>query len=100
MGNKEVLVKHLFQYDEQVLSLAIMYATNYCKYGVDVTEKWETAVQQQCSLERAFRDGYSQGRESVFRIMQEHNGCECIKGRRMTDAESMGMLFDDAPNID
>ena len=31
---------------------------------------------------------------------QEHNGCEYIKGRRMTDAESMGMLFDDAPNID
>lgn len=71
MANKEVLAKYLLQYDEQVLSLAIMYATNYCKYGVDVTKKWETAVEQQCSLERAFCDGYSQGRESVFRIMEE-----------------------------
>lgn len=28
------------------------------------------------------------------------NGCIYIKGRRLTDAESMGMLFDDTPKIE
>ena len=30
---------------------------------------------------------------------KEEDGCIYNKGRRSTDAESMGMLFDDAPDI-
>ena len=32
-------------------------------------------------------------------IQCPNNGAKVVKGRRMTNSESMGMLFDDAPDI-
>lgn len=64
---KEQLAQWLVELDENVLQVAIMYAENYLKYGVDVTEKWDTATKQQWSLERAERYGYAEGMKSIVR---------------------------------
>lgn len=64
---KEQLAQWLVELDENVLQVAIMYAENYLKYGVDITEKWNTATKQKWSLERAERYGYAEGRNSIVR---------------------------------
>ena len=63
--DKKYLVDYLMQKDENVIKLAIAYADNYLKYGVNVTEQWKTAVEQKNALERAEYYGY----------------CKCIRDR-------------------
>ena len=62
---KEQLAKWLLQHDENVIRLAVMYATNYLQFGVDVTEKWCTAIQQQDALKYAEKRGYIKGQNNV-----------------------------------
>ena len=65
--DKEQLAKYLSELDENVLQVAIMYSINYLAYGVDVTEKWDTAARQQDALYRAKCAGYYEGRSSIVR---------------------------------
>ena len=67
---KEDLVQWLMSKDENVLCIAISYAENYLKYGVDVTEKVKTATEMTEKLERARRYGYME------RMNREHQDCE------------------------
>lgn len=84
---KEQLAKWLLKYDEQTLQIALMYATNYLKYGVDVTEKWDTAVQQQAALKKAEEHGYIEGRNSFGIVrckeQEETELCDRCGRRRM-----------------
>ena len=75
---KEELSKWLVEnYDEMTLKTAIMYAENYLKYGVNVTEKWDTAVKQTYALEMARREGLVDGmRRGVVRCKDCIN---CVK---------------------
>ena len=104
---KEQLAEWLLKYDEQTLRLALMYATNYLKYGVDVTEKWCTAVQQQNALKNVEKHGYVEGQNSVgivrckdckhfepdgiYTMCYRHNGLSqgdewfCADGERRTE---------------
>lgn len=52
------LLDELSKMPPMVISTAYLYAINYTKYGVDVTEKWLTATQKAIALERAYRTGY------------------------------------------
>ena len=64
MSNKTemvALINWLLEYDETTLKVAIMYATNYLQYGVDITEKWNTATKQACALHYAEQRGYAEG---------------------------------------
>ena len=54
MTNKEYLLSQLAKEDEQLLSLAYLYAVQYKKFGVDVTEKWTTATEQTKNLYDAY----------------------------------------------
>lgn len=65
--SKEQLAQWLVELDENVLQVAVMYAENYLKYGVDVAEKWNTATKQQWSLKEAERYGFAEGRKSIVR---------------------------------
>ncbi len=56
---KKPYIKELAQFDEQTLAIAIVYACNMKRYGVDVTEKWNTAVEQSDALENAYHKGYA-----------------------------------------
>ena len=52
------LLDELSKMPPMVIATAYLHAINYVKYGVDVTEKWLTAVQQTSALEKAYQDGY------------------------------------------
>lgn len=51
------MINWLAKQDEALLSLAFIYANNQYTFGVNVTEKWETAVQQHDALQKAYIKG-------------------------------------------
>ena len=58
---------------------------------------------QQCSKTAEFALQLIEEQQQILEQQKQMYGdgenCHYIKGRTMTDAESMGMLFDDAPEI-
>ena len=54
---KKILIDLLKDMPIEVIQLAYLYAKNYSKFGVDVTEDWETATKQADALERAYKKG-------------------------------------------
>lgn len=55
--NKQ-LIDELSKMPPMVIATAYLYATNYVKYGEDITKAWTTAVQNASALEKAYREGY------------------------------------------
>lgn len=55
---RKQLLDELSKMPPMVIATAYLHAINYTKYGVDVTEKWLTAVQQSSALEKAYHEGY------------------------------------------
>ena len=55
---KESYIKELAQFDEQTLATALAYARNLKLYGIDVTEKWDTVVEQSEALKNVYNKGY------------------------------------------
>ncbi len=51
-------IDELSKMPPMVISTAYLHAINYTLYGEDVTEKWVTATQNTCALEKAYRKGY------------------------------------------
>lgn len=72
--SKEDLVEFLMQKDETVIKVAIMYAESNLRYGVDVTEKWETAVQQTFALRKAEERGFIDGQNSMKSAREQYDG--------------------------
>lgn len=66
------LMMLLAKEDTYVLSQAYLYAVNLARYGVVVTEKWETATQQSANLQRA----YIRGRYDELQIIKEQIGID------------------------
>lgn len=64
---KQVLLDSLSEEPEMVIATAYLYAKNYVNYGIDVTNAWNTAIQQNSALERANVNGYIQGVENTAR---------------------------------
>jgi hypothetical protein len=54
----EQLIDELLKMSPMTLLTAYLYAINLTSYGVDVTEKWLTAIQQTSALEKAYNKGY------------------------------------------
>lgn len=52
------LIDELSKMPPMVIATAYLHAINYTLYGLDVTEKWETATQNASALEIAYRKGY------------------------------------------
>ena len=52
------LIDELSKMPPMVIATAYLYAINYTLYGEDVTEKWVTATQNACALEKAYKKGY------------------------------------------
>jgi len=52
------LLDELSKMPPMVIATAYLHAINYTLYGEDVTEKWLTATQNACILEKAYRKGY------------------------------------------
>lgn len=52
------LIDELSKMPPKVIATAYLHAINYTLYGVDVTEKWETATQNADALDIAYVKGY------------------------------------------
>ena len=66
IGQHGTILKMLAEMDIKTLSIAYGYARCLLLYGVDVTEKWETASQQTDMLEKAYR----KGRDDTLQMME------------------------------
>ena len=55
-------------------NLAEMYAKNMVDYGVDVTEAWQTAMQQSCALEKAYIRGRQYEVDRFNELRKEYKG--------------------------
>lgn len=55
--DKNSLLELLAKENVQILSLAYLYASNYSKYGVDVTKASHTAVEMASIVDRAYVRG-------------------------------------------
>jgi hypothetical protein len=55
----KMLIDELSKMPPMVIATAYLHAVNYILYGEDVTEKWETAMQNATALEKAYREGYN-----------------------------------------
>lgn len=67
---KETLLEQLAKENTMVLAQAYVYAKNLSTYGVDVTQKWLTAIENTANLERAYRKGWQ---DCFNEIMKERD---------------------------
>ena len=58
MKNNDFILNKLSELPQTTLEIAYLYAVNLSQYGVDVANKWLTAVQQNEALNRAYERGY------------------------------------------
>ena len=65
---KESYIKELAQFDEQTLATALAYARNMKLYGIDVTDKWDTVVEQSEALKNAYNKGYADALDDYKRV--------------------------------
>ena len=56
---KQMLINELERMPARVIATAHLHALNYELYGVDVTDKWQTAVQNADNLQHAYLRGRS-----------------------------------------
>ena len=68
---KAAILKLLVNEDINVLKQAYAYAKNLELYGVDVSEKWETATRQTLALERAYCQGRYDQRNSDMETIKD-----------------------------
>lgn len=68
------LIDELSKMPPMVIATAYLHAINYTLYGVDVTEKWVTAIQNASALEKAYREGY-------YDALQRQAESEDVNGR-------------------
>lgn len=60
------LIKELLEYPTDILRLALANAYSMREFGVDITQKWETAVQQMDAMYRAERKGYADAMTHMY----------------------------------
>ena len=56
---KQDIIDALSHYDKHILETALAYAINLWDYGVDVTQKWETATANAYVLDKAYRKAFA-----------------------------------------
>ena len=62
---KKAMMEKLESYDAHTLALALVYAKNIERYGIDVTQTWLTAIENDIALRTAFDAGYGAGYQSA-----------------------------------
>ena len=62
--------------ENPVYKYALMYAQHLVKYGVDISEKWETATQNAMALNEAYLRGCQDERDKFARWQEENGFCE------------------------
>lgn len=76
---------------DQINQLAMMYAKNLVQYGVDITQKWDTATQQEAVLNQAYIRGRKYERDS---LAEEFNS-RSKKNEKRTNADRIRSMSDE-----
>lgn len=81
---------------KQIIQLAMMYAQNMVDYGIDVTQKWETATSQSAALNEAHMRGRQVERDKFAKWQEEHNGgwIPCSERLPEEDGEDVLVWFE------
>ena len=58
---KDKIIKEMENTDDMAVVAAYLYAKNSIEHGVDVLEKWDTAVRNSANLEKAYQKGFYEG---------------------------------------
>lgn len=67
------LIDELARMSPEIVELAYLNAINYTLYGIDITEKMETASQNAAALEKAYHEGYNSALARCGHIYKEHS---------------------------
>lgn len=67
----EQLIEELSKMPPMVIATAYLHAINYTLYGVNVTEKWLTAIENASALEKAYREGYYDAMKHLDQISKQ-----------------------------
>lgn len=59
--------------DSEIYQLAMIYAEKIMKYGLDITERRETATSQSAALERAYMRGMQEQIDKFNQLKEEYN---------------------------
>ena len=73
MKDNSFILNKLSELPQATLEIAYLYAVNFSGYGVDVANKWLTAVQQTEALNRAYERGYYEALKRREEIRNEEN---------------------------
>ena len=66
LKNKKFVVEALAQLDDKVLNTALMYSRVLVEDSIDISERWDTAVEQVTALNEAYNRGFYEGQKSVL----------------------------------
>lgn len=66
------LIDKISKMSPMAVEVAYLYANNYMLYGLDVTDKWVTAVQNASALEKAYAKGYYDALQSQKENVKEN----------------------------
>ena len=73
-AENQMLIDELSKMPPMVIATAYLHAINYTTYGVDVTEKWLTAIAQAKALEQAYKKGYYEAMQELGNKIDSHIG--------------------------
>lgn len=76
----------------RIIQLAMMYAQNMVNYGIDVTQKWETATSQSAALNEAYLRGLHDERKYQHMHMSYQSPAAELK---MTNADRIRNMTDE-----
>ena len=96
------LLDELSKMPDMVIAAAYLEAINYTLYGVDVTKAWNTAIQQNAALERAYAKGYTHGIENTaqefrYELVRQNSVLDKIRTEIEELEEGISSYHNDRP---
>ena len=70
-------VEKEFYKENPIFKYALMYAEHIKKYGIDISEKWETATQNATALNEAYMRGRQDERDGFDRLKDNNGWIPC-----------------------
>ena len=80
--------------EELIEKIAQMYAYSLARYGVDLSEKYETAVSMDHALNHAYLKGVEEGRKKMRTSMMHYNGWIPFEMREADEEEKETYGYD------
>lgn len=73
-SEKDLILSILSDMPENILSVALVYAQYFTKYGIDVTQPWTTATEQSAAMNEAYKRGFNEGFHTARSAASDSSG--------------------------